>query len=75
MNKDRRKKLQEAESMINKAKDIIYSVQIDEQIAFDNLSEGLQQTLRGEQMESNIDVMDEMLEQIDELLEQFNEVE
>ena len=75
MNQQRRKRLKEAMSYIDKAKDIIQDILIEEEIAFDNLSEGLQQTMRGETMEENINLFDEATESLDEVIETLKEVE
>jgi len=61
MNKDRRKRLTEAlalldkaETLLNEADQIVTEVRDEEQEAFDNLSEGLQQSERGQLMEEAI---------------------
>jgi len=75
MNNIRRKELSKAKNMIDQAQMIIQNVKFDEEMAFDNLSEGLQQTMRGESMENNIDVLDDISDAIDNILEQFDEIE
>lgn len=68
MNKERRAKLRKAIEYIEKAKDIVDDVSADEGMAFDNLSEGLQQTDRGEQMEDNVDSLDDASDTLDEAI-------
>ena len=48
MNKQRRKRIQEALEIIEEAKAILEEVQEEEQEAFDNMPEGLQSSERGE---------------------------
>jgi hypothetical protein len=77
MNKERRNRI---ENIINgidykidkdRAKEIkneIRDIQLDEQIAFDNMPEGLQSSERGETSEESIDLMDTAIDMIDEFL-------
>lgn len=53
MNKQNRKQLAEASELIAKAMEIIRTVADEEQEKFDNMTEGLQQTERGQKMEEN----------------------
>lgn len=69
MNKERRVKLKEAIEIIERGKDIVEDVKFDEEFAFDNLSEGLQATTRGQTMEECIDYMDEAIEKLEEAIE------
>lgn len=75
MNKLRRKQIQKAVEKINDGLSELRGVMDEEQDAFDNLSEGLQQTMRGEAMESNVDMLDEVIEQIEEALESLDGIE
>ena len=74
MNKQRRKSLKEAIELIERAKSIIELVAEEEREAFDNLSEGLQYSERGEQIEENADTLDEVFEALDEHIESIEEV-
>lgn len=75
MNKARRKELEKAiallqsmEDTFNEAVGIIEGVRDEEREAFDNLSEGLQQSERGQRMEEAVDALDSLtddLQQID----------
>ena len=58
MNNIRRRKIKEIIKLLDTANDMLLDVKDDEEFAFDNLSEGLQQTMRGEQMEENINEME-----------------
>lgn len=75
MNNVRRKKLKEAKALLDQARDIINDIMMDEENAFDNLSEGLQQTMRGEQMEENVGEMEEAIDKIDEAFECLDNVD
>ena len=50
-------------------------VKTEEEIAFDNLSDGLQQTMRGETMEENVDIMEDAIEKIEEVVDLLDEIE
>lgn len=58
MNKERRKKLEEAKVKIEQAMQIIDSVYEEEQESFDNLPEGLQYSEKGDDIQSNIDALE-----------------
>lgn len=75
MNNERRKKINQVKNLLEQAKDIINDVLSDEDLAFNNLSEGLQCTMRGEQMESNVSEMEEAIDNIDNVLDNLNNIE
>lgn len=75
MNKERRKKLNIAKTLLDQARDIIDDIKFDEECAFDNLSEGLQQTMRGEQMEENVSEMEDAIDKIDEAMDCLDSVD
>lgn len=75
MNNARRKRLKEAQNLLDKVLDIIRDVLSEEDLAFNNLSEGLQQTLRGETMENNVEELDEASEQIENAINCLENVE
>ena len=62
MNKDRRKQLSEIQSKLSELRDMIDTVLSDEQEAYDNLPESLQESERGEAMQAAIDAMESALE-------------
>ena len=68
MNKERRKALRSIITELEKTKDWLYGVSDAEQCAFDNLSEGLQCTERGEEMEEAVDVMETAIDSIDDAI-------
>lgn len=75
MNNNRRVRLEKAKTLLNQANDIIDEVMNEEDFAFNNLSEGLQQTLRGEQMEENVSEMEEALDNIQEAINNIDNIQ
>lgn len=73
MNNDRRKKLKQAVKMINEARDVVDGVMDEEQMAFDNLPEGLQEAEKGSEMEDNVSELESITEAIDEVVERIEE--
>lgn len=68
MNKDRRKQLKNA---IDKLQDVVYllnDVKDDEDFAFNNLPEGLQCSMRGQDMEENINELEESVDAIGDVI-------
>ena len=73
MNKERRRKLNNIVAKLEDIRSELEDVKCDEEMAYDNMPENLQYSLRGEEMEEAIDTMDESLGEIDEALEHLNE--
>lgn len=69
MNKEKRNRLKTAITKLEEAKDIIEEVRIDEEFDFDNLTEGLQATERGQIMEECIDYMDSAIDNIGDAID------
>ena len=61
MNKDRRKRIAEALTLIEEAGDILTEVRDEENEAYESLPEGIMNSERGEQMASNVDEIDEYI--------------
>ena len=74
MNKQRRKKLAEASSLIAQAQSIIEEVKDEEEEARYNLPESLQDSEKGEQMQEYIDALDEAYGQCDDLMSVIDEI-
>ena len=72
MNQERRTQLFRAKGLINEAIVLLKGIRSKEEFAFDNLSEGLQQTMRGQQMEENIDNFDEAIDGLRDWVRQFD---
>lgn len=61
MNKARRGKLDEAINLLGQARDIITTVAEEEREAFDNLSEDLQASSRGQRLEEIANSLEEQI--------------
>lgn len=66
MNKARRKKLGEAFDLVNSAKEILEDVREEEQDAYENLPESLQNSGKGEDMQNYMDMMEEAVNYLDD---------
>lgn len=75
MNKNRRKRISDVIYTLKQVKDVLNIVMNEEDDAFNNLSEGLQCTMRGEQMEENISELEEAIEHIEEALDNLDIIE
>lgn len=71
MNKQRRKRIEEALERIQEGLDILEEVGEEEQEAFNNLPEGLQESEKGETMEQNIETLIGFIDSV----EDFGEVQ
>jgi len=76
MNKERRKNLGEAISLlcsaqesIERAKEIVEDVRDEEQESYDNLPESLQESERGEAMQENIDNLESVSGELDDIFD------
>ena len=69
MNKEKRRNLRQAESLLHKAQKIVEAVLDDEQDAYDNMPSGLQASMQGDLMEQAIDELDEATENIEMAIE------
>lgn len=74
MNKIRRKRIQEAISKLEEAKQILEEVQVEEQDSFDNLPGSLQDSEKGEQMSDNISFLDDVVSDLDDQMGQLEEL-
>lgn len=66
MNREQRKEIKELIKQLEIVKDKIDSIRDDEEDKFDNLSEGLQATMRGQDMEDAISNMEDAIDNIAE---------
>lgn len=65
MNKARRKELEKALDLIERGKDMLEDIEAEEQEAFDNMPESLQESERGEHMQEIIDALEEYIGYLD----------
>lgn len=73
MNKQNRKELDRAIVLIEQAQSIIQNIRDEEDEKFNNLTEALQQTERGQKMEQNVDTLDSALSSCEEVIEYIQE--
>lgn len=66
MNKNDRKQLQEAVELMNRAMTIVEDVKYSEEEKYENLSEGLKCSERGEKFTENVDELDCVVSAIEE---------
>lgn len=74
MNKERRKKLQEAQYLLSNVMNIVMEVQSEEAEAFENLPESLQESERGEQMHEYMDALEEAKDSLEEVWDSIDEI-
>ena len=73
MNKNDRKELEKALALLGEAQEIIDAIKDGEQEKFDNLSEGLQQTEKGQKFEETVLILEDAWSSIDEAVGSINE--
>ena len=73
MNKARREKIQRIINNLAEIKERISSVREEEEMAFDNMPEGLQDSLRGMKSQDAINSLENAEESVDEALEGLEE--
>ena len=74
MNKQRRKEIHDILSEIQNIKSKLEMVQMNEEMAFDSMPENLQYSMRGEESQEAIDVMNSAVESLDEAIDQLNNI-
>lgn len=75
MNAARRKEIERAIDLLYQAKEIIENVRDDEQDAYDNMPESLQNSERGERMSENVDALDNAADyDIEDIITNLNEI-
>lgn len=74
MNAARRKELKRALDMLDAAKSILEQVAEEEQEAYDNLPEGIQDSERGEQIYDNADTLSGYMDDLDDMMSAIEEM-
>jgi hypothetical protein len=74
MNRIDRKQLQEAIALLEKAQEIIDAIKDGEQDKYDNLSEGLQQTEKGQRFEEAVSILEDTWSNLNEAIDNINQV-
>ena len=73
MNKERRKRLAAAVSKLEEVKESMEALCEEEQDAYDNLPESLQDSERGEQMSDCIDALGEAVSDLEGIIDTLND--
>lgn len=72
MNNARRKIIAEALELVERASNLLEPVRDEEQEAYDNMPEGLQQGERGQQCEAAADALDSAVSSLEEVIDYLN---
>lgn len=75
MNKFRRKQIQEALSLIDKAYALLTNAKDEEEMAYDSLPMSLQESERGMSMQDNVDYLDTAVTGLEEAKEALENIE
>ena len=74
MNAQKRKELQKAIELLEKARSIVEEIRDEEQNCFDNLPEGLQSSEKGEKFTEDIDNLDTVAADLEQMIMTIEEV-
>lgn len=74
MNKERRKRIENAIANLQDVMEEISAIQEEEQEAFDNLPEGIQDSSRGELMQETVDGLDNVTSDLDNVISDLQDV-
>ena len=74
MNKARRKRLREANELLDQAMNIVSECAEEERVCYDNLPESLQYAEAGERMSENADSLEEVPDSIQDIIDQIAEI-
>ena len=74
MNKQRRKEIKNAIELLDGVKEQLESILFDESDYFDNMPENLQGSIRGEESENAIDIIQDVVDEIDNCIVSLNEI-
>ena len=75
MNAEQRKKLNEAQRVLELQKGVIEGVKDENQDSFDNMPEGLQQGEKGEQFSNAIEALENCLSSLEEAVDHLTSIE
>ena len=74
MNKQRRKTIEEVIGLLEDAKSTLETITEEEQEAYDNLPQGIQDSERGETMYNNVSEMEEASSTLEDVISQLQGV-
>lgn len=75
MNAQRRKRRDEAIEKLNEALAIIEEIKDEEDTAYENMPESLQESERGERLQENVDTLDSIYDEIETQVSELEEVD
>lgn len=74
MNKLRRKEIGKITNILREQKDALEMLRDDEQMAYDNLPEGIQMSDRGDEMEEYINMLDEAIDSLEDAIMSIEDI-
>ena len=74
MNAKRRKQLANAVEVLNNVLELLEEVTADEQDAYDNLPESIQDSERGDAMQENVDEMEDASSSLQDIIDQLQDI-
>ncbi len=74
MNKERRNRISVVNSRLNVLAEELRSIKEEEENYYDNIPENLQGSMRAEESEEAIDLLDEVVDKIEEIVDQLREI-
>lgn len=75
MNTQRRKRRDEAIEKLNEALAIIEEIKDEEDTAYENMPESLQESERGEHLQENVDALESIYDEIETQVSELEEVD
>lgn len=74
MNKKRRTQIMENINDLEKIKNKLENILLEESLRFDNIPENLQGSLQGEESEEAIDVLNEVIDELGNCIDNLNDI-
>lgn len=74
MNKERRNRISVVNNRLNVLAEELRSIKEEEENYYDNIPENLQGSMRAEESEEAIDLLDEVVGKIEEIVDQLREI-
>lgn len=74
MNKERRNRISVVNSRLNVLAEELEHIKEEEENYYDNIPENLQGSMRAEESEEAIDLLDEVVDKIEEIVDQLREI-
>lgn len=73
MNNERRKMLAKAFGQIQRSAEIIENIKCEEQDCYDRMPENFQDSLKGEKVLENVEVLEDCIDSLENFLDEFTE--